>query len=230
MKPPEVAAPEESRGNPHEMAATAGPGESASQMPGPQEADDESFTYHHASYEPDQHWFSAEHDGDEVGHAYVIGRQGPGGPYVEVKELWANPQYRGWGVGSQLLDNVGEHFKGLELRLKPYPIDEDSGQDEAALREFYSNRGFEDYQLSEGDPFELYDYMTKRAPSGPADVAPQHAAGAAAPALAALDFPAGSGPGRPGSLATSQPEGPGIALARAARRPGQQAPRRARGR
>lgn len=344
MKTPAVAAPEESSGNPHETAATAGPGDSASQMPGPQQAGEESFSYHHAPYEPGQHWFSAEHDGDEVGHAYVIERQGPGGPHAEIKELRTNPHYRGQGIGSRLLDNVGEHFKGHELRLKPYPIDEDSGQDEDGLREFYSNRGFGDYQLRDGDPFELYDYMTKRASSGPAakpadassaylhggpnrvepgdvicqdampesygrlrhnffttsrevaedaadmrdglghgwihtvepaghfevdpgepeswksetplrvisvepgrmngktphppvlrqqktaGVALRRAAGAAAPALAALGFPAASGPGRPGSLAASQPDGPGIMPARTDRRPGQQVPCRASGR
>jgi GNAT superfamily N-acetyltransferase len=167
MKTPEVAAPEESGGNLHERAATAGSGDPASQRPGPQQGGEESFTYDHAPYERGQHWFSAEHDGDEVGHAYVIERQGPGGPYAEITELWTNPHYRGRGVGSRLLDDVGEHFKGHELRLKPYPIDAD-GQDEGSLREFYSNRGFGDYQLCEGDPVELHDYMTKRAPSGPA--------------------------------------------------------------
>jgi GNAT superfamily N-acetyltransferase len=165
MKTPEATAPEEFRGNLHD---TAGPGALASQKPSPQQAGEESFTYHHAVYEPGQHWFSAEHDGDEVGHAYVIQRQGPGGPNVEIKALWTNPHYRGQGIGSRLLGNVGERFTGHELRLKPYPLDEAGGQDEDSLREFYSKRGFGDYQLSEGDPFELHDYMTKRAASGPA--------------------------------------------------------------
>lgn len=145
-------------------AATAGPGGVASQLPGPPPGGEESFTYHHVRYEAGQHWFSAEHDGDEVGHAYVIERQEPGGPHVEIKRLWTNPHYRRRGIGSRLLDNVGVHFKGRELRLKPYPIDEDGGQDEGDLREFYGNRGFGAYQLRAGDPFELYDYMTTRAP------------------------------------------------------------------
>lgn len=149
-------------------AATAGPADMAREKPGPLQVSEEPFTYDHAPYEAGQHWFSAEHDGDEVGHAYVIERQEPAGPHVEIKELWTNPHYRGQGIGSRLLDNVGEHFKGHDLRLKPYPIDEDGGKDESGLREFYSNRGFGDYQLREGDPFELYDYMTKRAFSGPA--------------------------------------------------------------
>jgi GNAT superfamily N-acetyltransferase len=341
MKTPEVAAPDEFRGNLHETAATAGQGGRASQKPGPQQAGEESFTYHHAPYDRGQHWFSAEHDGDEVGHAYAIERQGPGGPYVEITELWTNPHYRGQGIGSQLLDNAGEHFTGHELRLKPYPIDPD-GQDEASLREFYSNCGFGDYQLGEGDPVELYDYMTKRASSRPAkpdgtspvylhggpnrmepgdvihqdampqsherlsrsfftsrevaedaadmrdglshgwihtvqpaghveadhgepdswksqapprvvsvesgrrngdtppppvlrqqktaDVTPRRAAGGAAPALAALGFPAASGPGRPGSPAASRPDGPDTMPARTDHRLQQQAPRRARGR
>lgn len=127
-----------------------------------------SFTCHHATYERGQHWFSAELDGDEVGHAYVLERQGPGGPHAEIEELRTNPHYRGQGIGSQLLDNVAEHFKDCELRLKPYPIDENSGQDIDGLREFYRNRGFEDYQLSESDPFELHDYMTKHSSRGPA--------------------------------------------------------------
>ena len=36
--------------------------------PDRQHADEDSFTYHYARYEGGQHWFSAEHDGDEVGH------------------------------------------------------------------------------------------------------------------------------------------------------------------
>ena len=42
-----------------------------------QQADGDSFTYHYARYEGGQHWFSAEHDGDEVGHAHVIEQRGP---------------------------------------------------------------------------------------------------------------------------------------------------------
>jgi len=143
----------------------------ASHRTDPQRACEGSFTYHHAGYDDGEHWFSAEYDGDEVGHAHVIERQGPGGPHAEIKRLWTNPHYRGRGIGSRLLDNVGEHFQGQELRLKPYPVDEDGHQDEADLRAFYRNRGFEDYQLKDGDPAELYDYMTKRAPPGPATAA-----------------------------------------------------------
>jgi GNAT superfamily N-acetyltransferase len=167
MKTLAVVHPEEFRGNLHETAGAARTGDLVSQMPGPQQAGEKPFTYHQVPGETGRHWFSAEHDGDEVGHAYVIERQGPGSPHVEIKELWTNPHYRGRGIGSRLLSNVGEHFKGHELRLKPYPIDE-AGQDEGDLREFYSNRGFADYQLTAGDPFELYDYMAKPPSSGPA--------------------------------------------------------------
>lgn len=132
------------------------------------QASEASVTYRHASYEGGQHWFSAEHDGDEVGHALVLEQQGPGGPHVEIKKLRTDPHYRGRGIGSRLMDNVGEHFRGRELRLKPYPVEESGDQDEGDLREFYRNRGFGDYELKEGDPFELYDFMTRRASSRPA--------------------------------------------------------------
>ena len=129
--------------------------------PDRQHADEDSFTYHYARYEGGQHWFSAEHDGDEVGHAHVIEQRGPGGPHAEIRRLRTNPQYRGRGIGSRLLDNVAEHFEGHELRLKPYPAGEDGDPDEDDLREYYGSRGFRDYHLEDGDPFELYDYMTK---------------------------------------------------------------------
>ena len=133
-----------------------------------QQGHEESLTYHHTLYERGQHWFSAEFDGDEIAHAHAIERPGPGGPHAEIRKLWTNPHDRGRGIGSRLLDQVSEHFKDQELRLKPYPIDEDGGQDEDELRRYYGNRGFRDYQLGEGDPFELYDYMTKGASSGSA--------------------------------------------------------------
>ena len=133
-----------------------------------QQGHEESLTYHHTLYERGQHWFSAEYDGDEIAHAHVIERPGPGGPHAEIRKLWTNPHERGRGIGSRLLDQVSEHFKDQELRLKPYPIDEDGGQDEDELRRYYGNRGFRDYQLGEGDPFELYDYMTKGASTGSA--------------------------------------------------------------
>jgi GNAT superfamily N-acetyltransferase len=129
--------------------------------PDRQQADEGSFTYHYARYEGGQHWFSAEHDGDEVGHAHVIEQRGPGGPHAEIRRLRTNPQYRGRGIGSRLLDNVAEHFEGHELRLKPYPTGEDGDPDEDDLREYYGSRGFRDYQLKDGDRFELHDYMTK---------------------------------------------------------------------
>ena len=135
-----------------------------------QQADEDSFTYHHARYEGGQHWFSAEHDGDEVGHAYVIEQRGPGGPHAEIRRLWTNPQYRGRGIGSRLLDNVAEHFEGHELRLKPYPTGEDGDPDEDDLP-LLGSRGFRDYQLKDGDPFELYDYMTRPGSRGPQEKA-----------------------------------------------------------
>jgi len=140
--------------------------------PDRQQAGEDSFSYHHAPYEGGQHWFSAERDGDEVGHAHVIEQRGPGGPHAEIRRLWTNPRYRGRGIGSRLLDNVAEHFEGHELRPKPYPAGEDGDPDEDDLREYYGSRGFRDYQLKDGDPFELYDYMTKPGSRGPQEEAP----------------------------------------------------------
>ena len=145
--------------------------------PGLQRADEDSFTYHYARYEGGQHWFSAERDGDEVGHAHVIEQWGPGGPHAEIRRLWTNPQYRGRGIGSRLLDNVAEHFEGHEVRLKPYPAGEDSDPDEDDLRVYYGSRGFGDYQLKDGDPFELYDYMTRPRSRGPQEKARHRAPG-----------------------------------------------------
>ena len=145
--------------------------------PDRQQADEGSFTYHYARYEGGQHWFSAEHDGDEVLHAHVIEQRGPGGPHAEIRRLRTNPQYRGRGIGSRLLDNVAEHFEGHELRLKPYPAGEDGDPDEDDLREYYGSRGFRDYQLKDGDPFELYDYMTRPGSRGPQEKARSGAPG-----------------------------------------------------
>src|ERR1017187_6753486 len=103
--------------------------------PDRQQADEGSFTYRYARYEGGQHWFSAEHDGDEAGHAHVIEQRGPGGPHAEIRRLWTDPQYRGWGIGPRLLDNGAEPFGGHELRLKPSPTGEEADPDEDGLRE-----------------------------------------------------------------------------------------------
>lgn len=125
------------------------------------------LTYHHDRYGQGKHWLSAQEDGDEIGYAYAIERAGPGGPHVEIVKLWANPYERGRGIGSGLLDLAGEVFAGQELRLKPYPSGEDGNPSGSELREYYGNRGFTDYQLKDGDPFELSDYMTRCACPGP---------------------------------------------------------------
>jgi GNAT superfamily N-acetyltransferase len=135
--------------------------------PGPQQGGEERFTYLHAEYDGGVHWFSAEHDGEEIAHAHVLGKQEPGGRHVEIKTLRTNPHYRCEGIGSQLIEEVASHFPGLEMRLKPYPIDEDGTQTTEDIRDFYAGRGFDRYQLKDGDPFELYDYMTRPASSGP---------------------------------------------------------------
>lgn len=145
--------------------------------PGRQQAGEGLFTYHYARYEGGQHWFSAECDGEEVGHAHVIERQGPGGPHAEIRQLWTSPHYRGRGIGSRLLDKVAEQFEGHELRLKPYPTGEDGDPDGDDLREYYGSRGFRDYRLREGDPFELYDYMTRPGSRGPQENARHGAPG-----------------------------------------------------
>jgi GNAT superfamily N-acetyltransferase len=165
-------------------------------------AGEDSLAYHHALYEKGQHWFSAEHDGDEVGHAYVIQRQGPGSPHAEIKRLWTNPHYRGRGIGSQLLDNVAGHFKNHELRLKPHSTGRDGDPDEGELRAFYSNRGFADYQLKDGDPLDLYDYMVKPGPCGPQEKARQPAGRSEPRSLAAIPLYLHGGPNRvePGGL------------------------------
>ena len=104
-------------------------------------------------------------------------------------------------------DNAGAHFQGQELRLKPYPIDKAGGPDEDDLREYYRNRGFTDYKLQEGDPFELYDYMTKRASAG-TTAKPAESLDVSAPG------PATAGPWSPLSAwAADQPHKAAIRLA-----------------
>jgi GNAT superfamily N-acetyltransferase/2'-5' RNA ligase len=120
------------------------------------------YSYEHDSYGGGEHWFSAQHpEAGEVGHAHVFERPGPSGPHVEIKTLRTDPDHRGRGVGSQLLANVEHHFPHSELRLKPYPIDEDGEQDSSDLEDYYGGRGFERRPLQEGDDFDLYDWMHK---------------------------------------------------------------------
>jgi GNAT superfamily N-acetyltransferase len=148
----------------------------AAAAPGPQQAGKEPYTYHHAEYDGGVHWFSAEHDGEEIAHAHVLEKRQPGGQHVEIKTLRTNPHYRRRGVGSQLIEEVANHFPGLELRLKPYPLDEDGTQTTEDIKEFYAGRGFDRYQLQDGDPFELHDYMTRPASTRPAEPAESAAA------------------------------------------------------
>lgn len=126
----------------------------------------EPYTYEHDEYGDGVHWFSAQHpEAGEVGHALVKEQKGPGGPHAEIDRLEVDKNHRGHGVGTRLLENVERHFPGKELRLKPYPLDEDDDdQDGDDLEEYYGNRGFEHRPLQEGEPFELYDYMHKFAP------------------------------------------------------------------
>ncbi len=122
------------------------------------------ITYEHDKYGDGEHWFSAQHpEAGEVGHAHVFERSGPSGPHVEIKTLETNPHFRGRGVGTQLLGNVEKHFPGRELRLKPYPIDEDGDQTTEDLEDYYEGRGFEHRPLQEGDDLDLYDWMHKQA-------------------------------------------------------------------
>ena len=86
-----------------------------------QQGHEESLTYHHTLYERGQHWFSAEYDGDEIAHAHVIERPGPGGPHAEIRKLWTNPHERGRGIGSRLLDQVSALRARLRRRPGPQP-------------------------------------------------------------------------------------------------------------
>ena len=154
----------------------------ATAAPGPQQTGEEPYTYHHAEYDGGVHWFSAEHDGEEIAHAHVLEKREPGGQHVEIKTLRTNPYYRRKGIGSQLIEEVANHFPALELRLKPYPIDEDETQATEDIEEFYGGRGFDRYQLKDGDPFELCDYMTRPASSRSAAEPAESAAATGQPA------------------------------------------------
>ena len=140
-------------------------------------------TYHHAEYDG-VHWFSAEDNGEEIAHAHVLEKEEPGRQHVEIKTLRTDPHYRRKGIGSQLIEEVTNHFPDLELRLKAYRIDEDGTQTTDDIEEFYARRGFDRYQLEDGDPWWLGDYMTKPASSWtatePADSAAARASESAA--------------------------------------------------
>lgn len=105
----------------------------------------------------------------EVGYAETQEREGPGGPHVELHRLWTNREHRGTGVGSALIGEVERHHQGSELRLKPWPeddeVDEDDDdyQDEEDLRDYYRNRGFRDREVPEGEDWRSHGYMTKQA-------------------------------------------------------------------
>ena len=146
----------------------------AAPTPGPQQAGEEPITYHHTEYAGGVHWFSAEHDGEEIAYAHVLENQEPGGRHIEIKKLRTDPHYRRRGIGAQLIEEVANHFPDLEMRLKPYPIDEDGTQTTEDIEEFYAARGFDRYQLRDGDPFELSDYMTKPALSVPPAARERH--------------------------------------------------------
>jgi GNAT superfamily N-acetyltransferase len=123
-----------------------------------------SFTYHHTPYQGGVHWFSADNrHGYEIGHATVVEPDGPAGTHVEIERLEVDRHYRRKGVGSQLIENVAWRFPGRELRLKPYAEDPDRGPTTEELYAYYACRGFDPYQLKEGDPWSLGDYMTRPA-------------------------------------------------------------------
>ena len=125
------------------------------------------YTYHRTPYAGGVHWFSAETAaGEEAGYAHVLEMAGPGGPHVEISTLWTGPFHRRQGIGSQLIEEVAGYFPDREIRLKPYPIDEDGTQTTEDLEEFYAGRGFDRYRLRDGDPWSLGEYMTRPPAAG----------------------------------------------------------------
>lgn len=131
---------------------------------------DREFTFKHAEFDPGEHYFHAhDRQGDQAGYANVSEKaaRGAGGPHVLINKLYVRPGDRGQGIGSRLLEEITGHFRGRELRLKPYPI-EDGELDPDELRDFYARRGFDDYVPRGDEGWDCWDYMTRRDPAGPA--------------------------------------------------------------
>jgi GNAT superfamily N-acetyltransferase len=127
------------------------------------------FTFHHDTVSPGEHYFYAiDADGREAGHAHAIEQAAAGARHILIKRLYVQPNDRQKGIGSSLLDDVAVLFHGRELRLKPYPI-EDAELDEDQLREFYGNRGFDDFEPQSDDDWQwdAREHMTRLDPADP---------------------------------------------------------------
>ncbi|MGH3223614.1 MAG: GNAT family N-acetyltransferase, partial [Streptosporangiaceae bacterium] len=146
------------------------------------------FTFEHDELGPGEHYFCALDDQDnQAGFAHVLEKEalGTSAAHVRIRKLYVRPQDRGHGIGSRLIEEVAAHFAGRELRLKPYPGD-DEVRDEDQLREFYGDRGFTDY-IPQGDheDWDAWEYMTRQDRGDPDQRRPEAgAAGRAAPAAA----------------------------------------------
>lgn len=154
------------------------------------------FVFDHDELGPSEHYFFALDDQDnQAGFAHVLEKAAAGGSaaHVLIRKLYVRPGDRGQGIGSRLLEEVAAHFAGRELRLKPYP-GEDEERDTDQLREFYADRGFTDYIPGDHEGWEAWEYMTTQDRAGPDQPQPGDA-GAPEPAPAAAA--PGSAPARP---------------------------------
>ena len=109
----------------------------------------------HDVYEPKEpgathrHWFE-NYDSDSNSRGFADVHEFP--DHAELDLIKTHPGDRGHGHGSELLDHVTNHFKGLgkPVHLNPMPADyHHPGPDEDVLRDWYGHHGFEDDPHSE---------------------------------------------------------------------------------
>jgi 8-oxo-dGTP pyrophosphatase MutT (NUDIX family)/GNAT superfamily N-acetyltransferase len=86
-------------------------------------------------------FYAHDSAGKYVGHVTA----GDKGDHVLIEQVNVQPEYRGKGIASRLLDNAINHFSGRELRLKPdpYGFPHPTSLNKDQLRSFYRSHGFE---------------------------------------------------------------------------------------
>jgi 2'-5' RNA ligase/predicted GNAT family acetyltransferase len=98
------------------------------------------ISYSHHEEGHGRHRFDARAGDRLAGYAKAVEHPG----HIALDEVFVQPEDRGQGIASRLVDSVTGHFPGREVRLKPEPYGHPypPGLDENQLRGFYRAKGF----------------------------------------------------------------------------------------